>query len=196
VTAYLEAHRAEVELVPLEGDRVTIGNDPTNQLRFDSDATVSRTHAVLERIGGAWRIRDLGSRNGTFVNGERCVAERALRNGDEIRLGRSRLIFRAPAAEPVASVTEAVDPPPELTRRERDVLVALCGPLLGGNLFTEPAAVRDIADDLVVTETAVRQHLVRLYEKFGIPDGGDRRRVLLANEAIGRGAVSIADLRQ
>jgi DNA-binding CsgD family transcriptional regulator len=52
-----------------------------------------------------------------------------------------------------------------------------------------------MADDLFVTRAAVKQHLLRLYEKFGLTtDEGGRRRVLLANEAIRRCAVSLSDL--
>jgi pimeloyl-ACP methyl ester carboxylesterase len=80
--------------------------------------------------------------------------------------------------------------PPELTRRERDVLVALCRPAVGGDVFTEPASVHEIAAALVVTDAAVKQHLLHLYDKFGIADTGERRRVRLAREAIRLGAVA------
>jgi hypothetical protein len=84
--------------------------------------------------------------------------------------------------------------PPELTRREHDVLVALCRPALEGDLFTEPASVRQIAAALVVTEAAVKQHLGNLYYKFGIGETGERRRVTLAKEAFRRGAISADEL--
>jgi hypothetical protein len=80
-------------------------------------------------------------------------------------------------------------------QRERDVLVELCRPLLGGDLFCEPASPRRIAEVLVVSEDAVKKHLARLYDKFVIAEGAERRRVRLANAALGRGAVSLADLR-
>ena len=67
--------------------------------------------------------------------------------------------------------------PPELTRRERDVLAALCRPALESDVFTEPASVRQIAEALVVTEAAVKQHLMHLYDKFGIRETGERRRL-------------------
>ncbi len=53
---------------------------------------------------------------------------------------------------------------PELTRRERDVLVALCRPLARGAVFTEPASIREVADTLGVSETAVKQHLTNRYD--------------------------------
>jgi DNA-binding CsgD family transcriptional regulator len=73
--------------------------------------------------------------------------------------------------------------------------VALCRPVLSGDLFTEPASIRELAAGLFVSEAAVKQHLLHLYDKFGLYDDGERRRVRLANEAIRRGAVSLADLR-
>jgi DNA-binding CsgD family transcriptional regulator len=96
---------------------------------------------------------------------------------------------------PTGQVTEAGAPPPELTNRERDVLDQLCRPLLAGAVFTEPASSREIAAALVVTEAAVKQHLLRLYEKFGIAGDGEKRRVRLANEAMARAAITRADLR-
>jgi DNA-binding NarL/FixJ family response regulator len=195
MSGFLEAWRPSPELVPLSGDKVTIGKDGGNDVVIESDATVSRLHAALERFASGWCLRDLGSRNGTFVNGERIFGERVLRAGDEIRVGKTRLVYRADVTAPDQTATEGADPAPSLTERERDVLLALCGPLLRGSLFTEPASVRDIASELVVTEAAVRQHLLRLYAKFDVPEGGERRRVQLANEAITRGAVTVADLR-
>ncbi len=192
---HLEAWTPSPELVPLVGDRVTIGKDPSNDLAIRSDGTVSRLHAVLERFSSGWVLRDVGSRNGTFVNGERVFGERVLRPGDELRVGQTRLVYRADASAPAVTATETAQPPPQLTQRERDVLLALCAPLLRGSLFTEPASVRDIAAELVVTEAAIRQHLLHLYEKFGVPEDADRRRVELANGAIIRGAVTVADLR-
>jgi hypothetical protein len=182
------------ELVVLESDRLTLGKDPSNDIVLDADPTVSRLHAVMERFAAGWTIRDLSSRNGTFVNRERVLSQCRLRAGDEIRLGTTRLLFRSDeAVDPVA--TEAAAGAPELTRRERDVLVALCRPVFSGDVFTEPASIKEMAAALFVSEAAVKQHLLNLYDKFGLHDGGERRRVRLANDAIRRGAVSLADLR-
>jgi DNA-binding CsgD family transcriptional regulator len=182
------------ELVSLEAGRLTLGTDPANDLALPADPTLSRLHAVLERYEAGWCVRDLGSRNGTFVNGQRIWSERSLRPGDELRVGATRLVYRG--EEPGGKSTQASEPPPELTRREREVLLTLCRTVLGGAAFTEPASIREIADALVVTEAAVKQHLGHLYDKFGIHGGGERRRVRLANEALRRGAVTMAGLRQ
>ena len=77
------------------------------------------------------------------------------------------------------------------------MLVELCRPVLSGQAFTPPSSVKAIADALVVTESAVKQQLDRLYDKFGIYEAaGGSRRVLLANEAIQRAAITIRDLQR
>src|SRR5262245_63211967 len=77
----------------------------------------------------------------------------------------------------------------ELTRRERDVLTALCRPLLGDDIVAQPASVKEMAAELVVTDAAVKQHLLHLYEKRGIEESGERRRVALARRALQLGLV-------
>ena len=71
--------------------RITLGRDQTNDLAFPS-RLVSRNHAVVEWAGDAYTIRDLGSSNGTFVNGQR-VAQAPLQDGDEIWVADERFIF-------------------------------------------------------------------------------------------------------
>jgi pSer/pThr/pTyr-binding forkhead associated (FHA) protein len=195
MTAYLEVWKPSgVELVPLETGRVTIGRNGSNNVPLAHDKAVSGLHAVLEPVGGGWCVQDVGSRNGTFVRGQRILGMRALRHGDEVAVGRTKLVFRT--AEPATTTrTEGAAPPPELTRRERDVLRALCRPLFGGRMFTEPASLHEIAAALFISEAAVEQHLLRLYDKFGITQGTGSRRGHLANEAVRRGAVTLADLR-
>jgi pSer/pThr/pTyr-binding forkhead associated (FHA) protein len=113
---------------------------------------------MLERFPAGWSVTDLGSSKGAWVNGEPIWASRRVRHGDEIRVGQTRLVFRdAPGAG--GAVTEAEDDPPYLTTRKGDVLVALCRPLLNRDILTEPASTRTIADELVITQAAVKQHL-------------------------------------
>ena len=77
------------------------------------------------------------------------------------------------------------------------MLVELCRPLLSHNVFQPPASVREIATALFIGKNAVQAHLTNLYDKFGIyQDSVDvSRRVVLANEAMQRGVVSLADLQ-
>jgi hypothetical protein len=183
------------ELVILEAERATIGRGPSNSVPVPWDSTVSNLHAVLERYPAGWCVRDVGSSNGTFLNGERVVAERRLRPNDEITVGATRLVFRVRDAPEVVDTTGA-DGPPALTRREKDILVALCRPMLGPDAFARPATVKQLAEGFVVSEAAVKFHLANLYAKFGLEEAGDSRRARLANEAIRRRAVSLSDLRE
>lgn len=191
--AYLEVvGRPGDRRIPLDRDRVTIGKAASNDGALYWDATVSRLHAVIERFASGWCVRDVGSRNGTFVNAERIAGDRVLRPGDEIRLGETRLVFRPPSDESEPVATMAADEPPQLTRRERDVLVALSRPILRRTLLSEPSTVREIAVELQVTESAVKKYLGRLYDRFGL-ERDDRRRGRLVSEAIRRGAVGTSD---
>ncbi len=73
------------------GDFLSLGRDPENQVTLDDEFASSR-HARIERKPGAFLLRDLRSRNGTFVNGAR-IFEAQLNDGDRIRIGRSELTF-------------------------------------------------------------------------------------------------------
>jgi hypothetical protein len=178
----------------LQANRTTVGKAAENDIPLAGDARASHLHAILERFAAGWCVTDLGSSNGTWVNGERIWSSHRLRHGDEIRVGQTRLIFHdAPSAG--GALTEVENSPPSLTARERDVLVALCRPLLDRDMFTEPSSTRAIGDELVITQAAVKQHLANLYDKFGVAASDSNRRSRLANEALRRGAVSLTELR-
>lgn len=182
-------------ILSMDRDRVTIGKASSNDVALTGDGRLSRLHAVLERFEAGWCIRDLGSRNGTYLNGRRIWDTHRLRPGDEVVVGQTTLVFRWPGQDGATGTTDASPPHPELTRRERDVLLALCRPIVSGDVFTEPASIREVAAALTVTEGAVKQHLAHLYDKFGLFETGERRRVRLANEALHRGIVTLGDLR-
>jgi len=85
----------------IEKDSVVLGRETECDIQIP-DQGVSRRHAEIYRIGEMYFIRDLGSRNGTFVNEEQ-VAEEMLRNGDSIRIGATVLSFEDTPAERVDS---------------------------------------------------------------------------------------------
>jgi predicted component of type VI protein secretion system len=193
VAAYLEWWDGrERHVLALDGDRATIGSAPSNDIVVD-EPSVSRLHAILQVVNGTWVVEDCGSRNGTFVSGRRIPTMHALRPGDELRLGRVVLRLGGVVSAGGKS-TEAVVEGPAVTRRELDVLCALCSPLVDGDVFTEPASVREVATALTVSEAAVKQHLANLYAKFGIGEG-ERRRSRLANAALDAATVTVAQLR-
>jgi DNA-binding NarL/FixJ family response regulator len=176
----------------LDGERLTVGSAADNGIVVQ-DVSVSRIHAMLHQLNGQWFIEDCGSRNGTAVNGRPVTSMHPLRSADEVRLGRARLVFCGQVSAG-GSPTDTVIERPAITARERDVLVALCGPLANGDIFTEPATVREIAAELSVSENAIKLHLANLVAKFGI-QGLERRRSRLANAALDAGVVTLADLR-
>ena len=174
--------------MPLREDVTTIGRGRSVDVHL-SDPSVSRLHAEIVRRGAYAYVTDLGlSRNGTRVNG-RLVARRVLDEGDVLSFGAARCRVFGFVAEEFAAEVELRRPAaPELTRRELDVVTSLCRPALSDEAFVAPATAREIAADLVVTEAAVKQHLLRLYQKFRIPEGANRR-VRLANEVVALGLV-------
>lgn len=175
-------------LVPLARPVTTVGRGSAVDIRL-ADPSVSILHAEVVRHGPYVYVADLGlSRNGTRVNG-RLVARRLLADGDVLTFGAARCRIAGLSSEELAPAVELRrSASPEVTRRELDVLTSLCGPALSDEAFVSPATAREIAADLVVTEAAVKQHLLRLYQKFRIPEGANRR-VRLANEVITLGLV-------
>lgn len=73
-------------IFPLEGDQLIIGRDAVNAVAIN-DAEVSRKHARLTFQGGKYVLEDLGSTNGTFVNGQRLTSATVLKAGDVVSLG-------------------------------------------------------------------------------------------------------------
>lgn len=184
-------------IVMLSTERVTIGRATDADVCVEADPTASRLHSAVERYRGGFVLRDLGSTNGTFLNGERLVGDRPLQPGDEIRVGASLFVFRALEEGDVAGSTVRGEAPPSVTKREREVLVELCRPLIDQSVaFGRPATVAEIAARLYIGQATVKFHLDNLYDKFGLLEPGDGRRLSLANEALRRGAVTLAELRR
>lgn len=79
---------------PLSAEAHVVGRDGEGDasIRVD-EPLVSRSHARLERRGESWVVIDLGSTNYTRVNGNR-IGEAELADGDEVRFGRARCVFR------------------------------------------------------------------------------------------------------
>lgn len=144
------------ETFELNKDVLTMGRDVTNDIVL-ADPEVSRQHARIKRTPGGYVLEDLGSTNGSFVNGERLVSPRVLNPGDLVGLGEDvTLTFEAAAAESAATVmagpgygqpqqpaqqrqptppAQAAAPPPPVAVEEegegrRTWLLAGCGCLL------------------------------------------------------------------
>jgi transcriptional regulator with GAF, ATPase, and Fis domain len=89
------------DVLPLRDTETTIGRDTSNAICL-ADLSLSRLHCAIIRTADGWRIRDLNSSNGTFVNGA-PVTDHELSEGDRIGLGQSEFLFVTrplPAGEP------------------------------------------------------------------------------------------------
>jgi DNA-binding winged helix-turn-helix (wHTH) protein len=83
----------EAREIPLDAAETLFGRDDGARVRID-DASVSRRHARIVVRDGSATVEDLGSKNGTFVNGDRLSAPVRLADGDRIEVGRACLTFR------------------------------------------------------------------------------------------------------
>ena len=81
---------------PLTGERVSLGRSTSNELCYPEDTGLSRQHLILERHGDQWNLRDPGSKNGTFLNGERISEDRILGPGDRILAGHLAIVYDGP----------------------------------------------------------------------------------------------------
>ena len=86
----------------LDTDKVTVGRHPDSEIFLD-DITVSRRHATFTRSGDGYQVADLGSLNGTYVNRDRIDDTITLAGGDEVQIGKYRLIYFAGSVTPGAS---------------------------------------------------------------------------------------------
>jgi DNA-binding winged helix-turn-helix (wHTH) protein len=120
--AFTAEAREEISLAPsrfsvvingvayaLREGRNVIGREPAAHIRLDL-AAVSRRHAAINIHGEEAVVQDLGSRNGTWLNGEKLEAARPLRTGDEIRIAQTAIRFQiAPgSARPTAPLGSRV----------------------------------------------------------------------------------------
>ena len=181
-----------------EGARVTVGRHAGADLALTADERVSRLHAELEQLVEDWVLVDDGlSRNGSFVNGERVMGRRRLKDGDVLRFGSTGVVYRNPrqVGSPATAVGSDIGPIGELTGTQRKVLIALCRPFKDAPGFGVPATNSEIAAELYLSVDAVKAHLRVLFEKFGISHlGPNEKRLRLVEAAFRCGAVSDRDL--
>jgi FHA domain len=173
------------------GVNVSIGRGETCDVAIVWDERVSRVHAELLHTAGEWAISDDGlSRNGTFVNGERISGRRRLHDHDVVRMGRTALLFRRPAADPENTAPADDLLVPDLTAAQRRVLVALCRPCLDAGGFSSPATNEDIAHALNLSVDAVKSQLRVLFTKFAVGElPQNQKRMRLVQLALDSGAV-------
>lgn len=187
-------------ILAIEGERgsLWIGRSESADVALPADGEVSGLHAQIEFVGSECAVLDDGiSRNGTFVNEERVSGRKRLRDGDVIRTGQTRIVFKLPMeAAPVATVVAAgTSEGAGVSPAQRRVLVALCRPFKAGASFATPATNAEIASELHLSVDAVKTHLRALFEKFelgDVPQSG--KRVALVQRAMQSGVINERDL--
>ena len=128
----------------LDSSEFSVGRNPSNRLSV-SDPSLSRQHCVIVARGAQFEIRDLDSRNGTFVNGV-PVHERVLADSDEIQIGNSLFLFLAE--------DEAATPAPSVRLEERS-------PLSGATVVLRSEDSRYFQSDKVATVTLPAMRVAR-----------------------------------
>lgn len=175
-----------------------VGRGESADLRLDWDEEVSALHAQIEVVRDECTLLDDGlSRNGSFVGEERVDGRRRLRDGDTLRFGRTRALFRRPGeSAPEATVVASQAPTAaSVSPGQRRVLVALCRPFKDGDAFATPPTNQAIAAELHLSVDAVKTHMRALFEKLGVEDlPQNRKRVALAERALQSGVVSRREL--
>jgi hypothetical protein len=191
------AGEQHIHALAADTDQVLIGRDAACDVALAWDATVSRTHAELHRVGSEWAVVDDGlSLNGTFLNADRVLGRHRLHDRDTLKVGETNIVFRAPAAltsDATKAQRESIAPgtiPP----MQRRVLVALCRPSLLDS-FAAPATNDAIAAEVFLSIPAVKTHLRALFARFGISElPQNQKRTMLVHLAVDAGAVSHRDL--
>jgi pSer/pThr/pTyr-binding forkhead associated (FHA) protein len=173
-----------------------VGRAPEADIALTWDPEVSRTHALLERIGDRWTLVDDGlSSNGSFVNGARMTGRHPLADGDRMCFGNTVITYREPTAGGFDETVRRADQPAliPVTDTQRRILIALCRPV-NESAFASPATNRQIADELFLSVDAVKAHLRVLFDRFEIRDlPQNEKRAKLAATALLTGVLTVRD---
>ena len=181
---------------PLERGRrsVTIGRREEADISLPWDPECSRLHAELELRAGEWTISDDGlSQNGTWVNELRLVGRRRLADGDDVRVGRTHLIFANPISIGIGPtlVPGELSATPRFSDQQQRVLRGLCRPLMGDGDGLAPATDEEISRSTGIPARTVTTELDHLTRALGLDDGPpELRRRELALLALRSGLVA------
>jgi hypothetical protein len=180
-------------------ERIWLGRSAGCEIALGWDESTSRVHAELVRSGNTWLLVDEGvSTNGTFVNGQLLMARRRLAHLDVIRVGNVQLEFHAAGQQTMQTRADQAGPQAVvITPMQRNVLVALCRPLLGPDGSSMPATNRDIADELCLSLDAIKTHMRALFVRFELEDlPQNAKRTTLAERALSGGFITARDLKR
>ncbi|HEX7541448.1 MAG TPA: FHA domain-containing protein [Anaerolineales bacterium] len=129
------------KIYPLEVPEIIIGRDESNGIAIN-DAEVSRKHAKLSLHGSAYVIQDLGSTNGTFINGQRITGTQVLNPGDTVSFGENIVLMYEAAFDPNATVIASSQAPRTVAPVRRPVPVPAPAPAPAPAYAPAPAPVQ------------------------------------------------------
>ncbi len=183
------------------GAVIAIGRAEANDVRLDEPAS-SRRHCIIERVAaGGFELRDLGSKNGTLVNGQRADRWR-LEPGDEVRIGATTIVYEPRALserEPLGvledddSATGPSTPPPHVAKAETGAIeTVILDPreiLAAGHEREEMAKLRKLLEinKAINSELNVRRLLERILDTAIAITGAERGFLLLVERERGEG---------
>ncbi len=121
----------------LDDSLVTIGRGTANTIQLH-DTEVSRDHVELVRRGDKYVLKDLGSSNGTFVNG-RQIREHDLASGDQLQLGRSLLLYTGVTDDRLEDLADKVNIVARNVEDDGSRIVHSMAQSEGSEIFTPPA---------------------------------------------------------
>jgi pSer/pThr/pTyr-binding forkhead associated (FHA) protein len=97
------------KIIPLGSDEVNLGRDIVNEIIIN-DPEISRKHARFLRVGSSYKLEDLGSTNGTYVNGQRLMGPHQLTSGELIMFGENvGMVFERVSFDPDATLISEVE---------------------------------------------------------------------------------------
>jgi pSer/pThr/pTyr-binding forkhead associated (FHA) protein len=143
----------------IKRDEITLGRRSTNDIVLN-DPMVSRLHAIVVRRSGSLLVEDLGSHNGTYVNGERVMFLRQLQHGDLLQIGASRALYEDASVhtDETTKVDHLGGPTQAFTQRQLQVL----------RLAARGLPNKDIATRLYVSPRTVKAYLSSVFDKLGV----------------------------
>ncbi len=150
---YIRPQKGEPWTVEIDKDSFSIGRGPSNDLAL-ADPNSSSRQAVIERAGDGFVLRDLGSKNGTFLNGRRIGCPETIVRGDEIKLGSTIVVFDRPKG-PHVTVVDAPGTAADASAAVpyRDILDRTSVADESSSRFAVPA---DIAEENRILQVLVR----------------------------------------
>jgi FHA domain len=97
------------KIIPLSTDEVYLGRDIVNEIIIN-DPEISRKHSRFVRMGGGYQLEDLGSTNGTYVNGQRLMGPHQLESGELIMFGENvGMVYERTSYDPDATLVSGID---------------------------------------------------------------------------------------